>query len=98
MEQKLSESVKVLVSEDSMEARLYLSSTPPSWGEDVTYLYTVENIMDILKENGVKAGIDQALLKSIVINKLYDTYHLIAKGRPAVNGTDGFFTYNFKLK
>ena len=98
MEQKLSESVKVLVSEDSMEARLYLSSTPPSWGEDVTYLYTVENIMDILKENGVKAGIDQALLKSVIINKLYDTYHLIAKGRPAVNGTDGYFTYNFKTE
>ena len=98
MDTRLEETVKVLISEDSMEARLYLSSTPPSWGESATDLYTVENIMDFLKEKGVKAGIDKPLIQSIIINKLYDTYHVIAKGKPAVNGTDGFFTYHFKTQ
>ncbi len=98
MDPRLEESVKVLISDDSMEARLYLSSTPVSWGETVTDLFTVESIMEILKECGVKAGIDKPLLQSIIINKLYDTYHLIAKGRPAVNGKDGYFTFLFKTK
>ena len=98
MDPRLEESVKVLISDDSMEARLYLSSTPLSWGESVTELFTVENIMEVLKETGVKAGIDKPLLQSIIINKLYDTYHIVAKGRPAVNGKDGHFEYLFKTE
>ena len=96
MEQHPEDSIKILISEDSMEAKIYLSSTPSAWGENPTDLYTVEYIMDVLKENGVKAGIDKALLQSIVINKLFDTYHVIAKGNPAQNGADGYFTYHFR--
>ncbi len=96
MDPRLEESAKLIISDDSMEAKIYLSSTPTAWGESPVELYTMENIMEFLKENGVKAGIDKAKLQSILINKLFDAYHLIAKGNPAVNGNDGFFTYHFK--
>ncbi len=90
------ESIKLSISEDKMEARIYLSSTPMNWGENITDLYTQDNLLAYLKEMGIKAGIDKTLLQSVVINKLYDSYYLIAVGKNPVNGIDGYFTYNFK--
>lgn len=88
--------IKVDVTDDAMEARLYLTGTSEYLGVDHTSEFTYDNILAFLKENGVNSGIDNALLQSICINRLYDRYHLIAKGSPAVDGEDGFYTYFFK--
>ncbi len=98
MDPRIAESVKIMITDDSMEARLYLSSTPTAWGEDPTELFTLEAILEALQENGVKAGIDKALLKSILVNKLYDQYHVVARGKPAENGQDGRYTFLFKTE
>lgn len=96
MLKELKQFIRVTISEDSMEASLYLSSSPDESGVPRTDLFTVENINRCLAEAGVKAGIDKSLIQSVVINRLYDTYHVVAKGLPAVNGKDGAFTFYFK--
>lgn len=98
MDERLKEIAKVEFSGDFMSARLYLSSTPLEVGKDLTSLFTLENVTEFLSDQGVKAGIDSALLQSIVIDRLYDQYHVIAKGTPAIDGKDGFYTFKFNTQ
>lgn len=98
MDEKIKEAARVTFSSDSMKAYLYLSTTPTAEGETLTNLFTLENIKELVAESGVKAGIDKVLLQSIVIDKLYDREYVIATGSRAVNGRDGYFTYNFKTE
>lgn len=88
--------IKVDVTEDAMEARLYLTATSEYLGVDHTTEFTYDNVLQFIKEQGVNTGIDTALLQSICINRLYDRYHLIAQGKPAVDGNDGYYNYFFK--
>ena len=98
MEAIISDYVKLKISNDSMSAMIYLSSTPDDEGVVHTDLFTLENLTALLEENGVKAGIDEPLLKSVVIDKLYDRPIVIAKGNPAVDGTDGHYEYHFNTE
>lgn len=98
MNEKLLDFMRVVISEDSMEARLYLSSTPDDYGKTYVTEFTYDNILEVLNYHGVKAGIDKSLVKAIAIDRLYDRYHIIAKGTPAENGVNGSFVYHFKTK
>lgn len=98
MNPAIKEVTKILVSDDKMEARLYLSSSPDSTGCPRTDLFTFPNIKELLSEEGIKAGIDKATLQAMVLEHMYDRYVVVAKGNPAVPGQDGFFTYHFKTE
>lgn len=93
-----SEYIRIIISEDAMEARLYLSSAPDSDGMVHTDLFTLDIIKEELSRAGIKSGIDNDQLIAIVESHLYDKYYVIARGNPAVDGENGYFTYNFKTE
>lgn len=98
MNPKLKEVAKIIINDDHMEARIYLSSSPDSSGFPCTDLFTIENIKELIAESGIKAGIDKGLVQAIVAERMYDRYVIFAKGNPAENGRDGYFTYHFKTE
>ncbi|MCR5829400.1 MAG: FapA family protein [Lachnospiraceae bacterium] len=94
----ISKCINVSISEDQMQAYIYISSQPDEEGNVIADSITPESLRDFLTSHGIKAGIDKELIQQIVINKLYDRRHLIAEGKPAVNGTDGSFKLLFKTE
>ncbi|MCR5431431.1 MAG: FapA family protein [Lachnospiraceae bacterium] len=98
MDIDLSNYINTTVSEDQMTAYIYISSETAENGVIPADSITPENLRDFLSSRGIKAGIDKTLLQSILINRLFDRKHLIAKGKPAEDGKDGFFTLLFKTE
>lgn len=94
----ISNCIRLSVTEDSLSAYLYISTGVTEDGTVVADSITEQNLREYLNDHGVKAGIDKELLKSIVINKLFDRNHQIAKGQPPLDGVDGYFTFNFKTE
>jgi len=92
----ISDYIRISVDDDQMNAYLYISSSFGEDGEIPADSLTVETIRNILSQNGIKAGIDKSLLQQVVINRLFDRRHLIAKGQLPVDGTDGRFELFFK--
>ena len=80
---------EVRLSYDEMEAYLMLPS-PVGDGS-----YTTAAIEAALEAKGICAGIDRKKISDIIAAKAYDRDILIAKGTEPVNGTDGYYDYNF---
>lgn len=93
-----SDIVQVVISDDSMEVRIYISSTPDETGISKVYGMTAENLLEVLAENGVKSGINNPLINAIIAEKQFDRYHIIAAGKHPESGKDGYYTYNFKTE
>lgn len=83
---------KVRISYDEMEAYLLL---PAPIVEDY---YDLSEILVLLKENGVKIGIDESKITSMIENGYYDTECLVAKGIDVVDGVDAYFDFHFNTK
>lgn len=81
----------VSISEDSMSAALSLA--PP---QDMPY--TVESLVTLLGEHNIKQGINLASLQRIIRKEIYNEAVVVARGKDAVNGTDGFFTFHFNTE
>lgn len=81
----------VSISQDGMSASLYL--TPPQDGP-----YTVEYLVTLLGEHNIKQGVNLASLQRIVRKELYNEAIVVARGKDAVNGKDGFFTFHFNTE
>ena len=62
MDIKLSDYIKVIISEDSMTARVYLANIPGPDGLEHPELFTRDNILSALSNAGVKAGINNAVI------------------------------------
>lgn len=77
--------VVVNVDNDHMKASIVLNGI----GSDPTYTY--EEIADKLSQ-AVRTGINEARIREVILNKLYDIEIVVAEGKSAVNGTDGFIT------
>ena len=82
--------VVVNVDNDHMKASIVLNGI----GSDEAYTY--EEIADKLSQAGVRTGINEARIREVILNKLYDIEIVVAEGKSAVNGTDGY--YNFFLE
>lgn len=80
----------VKIEDDDMSAWLYL--TVPGIGKDN---YTIEELMDFLKENGVHTGYHHSNLAAMIKKRVYEREILVAKGVPAVEGNDGYYDYKF---
>lgn len=85
--------INVLISSNRLEA--YLNIDPPQNGGNPP---TEEMINKALSEYKISYGIDAEKIKGLLNNPVYNTNILIAKGLPAVNGTDGSYTLNFQTE
>lgn len=74
---------------DEMEA--YMLLPEPGMDEE----YSLVMLMKALEEKGVSAGIDRQRLEDILAGKEYDHEILVAQGKQAVDGVDGYYDYNF---
>ncbi len=82
-------SVEVEISPDKMEA--FVRLLPPIGGRDVS----VEDVKAALEKAGVKFGINEDAVRSVVEEKRYGENVLIAKGIPPEKGEDGYIEYKF---
>lgn len=80
---------QVNVSSDGMEARLML----PIPEENKSY--RLQDLYDILKTNGITAGIDESALKRIIERGLYGIETCVAMGALPIEGQDGQYKFNF---
>ncbi len=77
-----------------MEMKTFMSvRAPGSGGSDLTY----ENIIAILKNNGIVFGIKDNEIKRFEEYPEYNTHILVAEGAKPVNGNDAKIIYNFKI-
>ena len=77
------------ISSDGMEA--YLRLPVPSLGEP----YTKEGILKILSEKGVCAGIQEDAIERLLDAGIYERDVRVAVGTAPVDGTDGYYEYEF---
>lgn len=63
-----------------------------------TVNFTTDFIMDFLKENGVKAGINKTAIEALVSSMPYEEEVVVASGKPAVDGRNGVYQYLVPLE
>ena len=83
--------MSIEVSEDEMQAFIYVSEPGPGGAN-----LTSDDITGFLKNNRVISGYSQEYLTEFEENPQYRRSYLIAEGREAVNGKDGFIKYLFE--
>ena len=98
MELTVTDFIRVIISEDSMQARICLSNVPGPDGRTHPELFTRPNVDMALSMSGVKAGIDGEVIDDILEKMQYDTYVVVAKGKEPVNGVSGSFAYHFNIE
>lgn len=81
--------VVVSVAEDHMRASIVLESI----GQQEAYTY--EEVLDKLSAAGVRTGIDEARIRQVIVEKIYEEDILVAEGKYAVNGEDGHYIFYF---
>lgn len=87
----VTKATSVSISNDLMSASLYLA--PP-----VKEPYTIETLVKLLGEQNIKQGINLAILQRILNKELYNEEIVIARGKEAINGSDGEFTFHFRTE
>ncbi|MBO6108240.1 MAG: DUF342 domain-containing protein [Eubacterium sp.] len=90
VELELKRDIHILVSEDKMSVTLNL--TQPN--NNITI--GVREVMRALREFDVKQGIKQDVIKKMIDEQMFFTDMVIAEGKPAVMGKDGYFDYHFR--
>lgn len=89
-EMKPKEESNVRISDDRMEAWMYLAE-PLGDKEE----YSKEELIGMLRNAGVAAGYIMPRLVAMAKKGVYQREILVAKGKPAVEGTDGTYEYFF---
>mgnify|MGYP003603091172 CR=1 FL=1 len=79
----------IRISNDRMEAFIML----PTVEEE--YHYTVDEVLEAVNRNGVIYGINCETISDMVEKRLMGREVLFAKGKPAVDGADGYFDFYF---
>ena len=69
----------------------------PVNGEDTDGLFTYDEVISELSANGVKMGIDDAMLHKMIDEQIYNTNVIIAQGKQMENGEDGRYEFFFDL-
>jgi len=83
---------KIEISGDKMTASIIIS--PPKGGNAVTK----EEIIELLKKEGINHGIDEETIKNTLENKIFNKPVVVANGTPPKNGDDARVEYKFKPK
>lgn len=79
----------IRINNDRMEAFIML----PTVEEE--YHYTVDEVLEAVNRNGVIYGINCETISDMVEKRLMGREVLFAKGKPAVDGADGYFDFYF---
>lgn len=82
----------VRISSEMTEA--YLTLSTPNEGE----FYNEGDLRDILEKQGVVYGIKREVLIEMLEQKRYFKEYLVAEGKKAVDGKDGYFEFLFNTK
>ena len=82
----------VVIAPDEMSATIFLTAHPSGQS------YSEEDILALLKNNGVKQGIDEDLIKEIVTQGMYSKMITVARGKEAIDGQDGYFQFFFRTE
>ena len=80
---------RVRISYDEMEAYLIL---PTPISEDA---YVLKDVLETLKLNGVKIGVDETKVSTMIEERYYDREVLVARGIEVVDGVDAYFDFHF---
>ncbi len=80
----------VTLSKDSMEATLQFSK-PRGHGR----IPELQEIVQLLRQEGVKIGIKEEYISEALEHELYDMPIVVAEGIPAKNGTNAYIEYKF---
>lgn len=94
-EQLNNKEIQISISGDCMSATLCLYM--PVNGEDTDGLFTYDEVISELSANGVKMGIDDAMLHKMIDEQIYNTNVIIAQGKQMENGEDGRYEFFFDL-
>lgn len=90
-ETKYDASLKVEIGRDGSQA--YATMVPPDGGEPLT----VEKGLEMLKENGVTAGIDHACIKEMVTENIYGIPKQVAVAVQPIDGENGYVEYKVDI-
>ena len=82
--------LQVFLSDDEAEA--YFNIIPPMEENDPM---TVERVINALKEKGIYQGIDREKIQQAITDRIYYEPILVASGKSAVNGIDGYPVFLF---
>ncbi|MBE5946124.1 MAG: DUF342 domain-containing protein [Lachnospiraceae bacterium] len=66
-------------------------------GEEPPY-FSPEFIESYLRENGITAGINRESVEALSQHVAYGKEIIVARGKPAVNGQDGFYQYTVMIE
>lgn len=77
----------IRISSDRMEAFIML----PTVEEE--YHYTVDEVLEAVNRNGVIYGINCEIISDMIEKRLMGREVLFAKGKPAVDGADGYLIF-----
>lgn len=80
----------VRVSDDNMTAYIYLAL--PESGKK----YSMAEVIACLNNNNVNMGIDEKVIDYIISREIYLREIPVAKGKPVIDGIDGFYDYKFR--
>lgn len=81
------EDISITVSSDEMEAFIYVSDSSR---------LSKSHIMKALQFSGIKRGILEQEIDRLLKGKVRDATVMVAKGKPATEGPDGWYEYFFK--
>jgi uncharacterized protein (DUF342 family) len=88
--------ISVSISPDKMIAYINVSEPKFESESEENYTYTVDEILKVLNQNGVKYGIDLTVFEQIINKKLYNQTIKIAEGDFPVDGIDGRIEIHFE--
>lgn len=88
---KLEESVRVIISDDMIEAYLEIRDVDIS-------MYRVSDMIELLNHHNVVYAIDEARIAVMLNEKEVNQTVLVAKGVSAIQGSDGFYKYFFNTE
>lgn len=90
--------IKVLINEDSMQARICFSTTPGTDQKLSPVAFTLDNALMALSVAGVKAGVNNDMIMDMIESRQFDVFKAVAMGKPPLNGTSGFYTFHFNTE
>lgn len=81
--------ISVTISSDEMEAFVYITDSSK---------VTKTQIMKALKQSHVTYGIREMEINKLLKGKFHDKTVMVARGKPAVDGADGWYEYFFRTQ
>ena len=87
---RIQEKSYVRVSDDKMEAWMYLAEPSEEKGK-----YKVDDLLEMLRNEGVTTGYMMPRLVAMSKKGVYQREILVAKGKAVIEGNDGYYEYFF---